>query len=102
MASHFIVPGCFNCGGIFQPDIVFFGGNVPKERHSLIEKNVDCCNSLLVLGTSLAAFSSYRILLRAHERKKPIAIVNIGETRGDHLAFLKINARCGEILPLVC
>lgn len=40
-------------------------------------------------------------MLAAAEQKKPIAIVNIGETRGDKLASLKIDAKCGDILPLI-
>ncbi|CAH1393111.1 unnamed protein product [Nezara viridula] len=102
LEKHFTVPDCYNCGGIIQPDIVFFGGTIPKERHAYVEKIVDNSDSLLVLGTSLSVFSSYRILLRAHERKKSIAIVNIGSTRGEQFASLKISGRCGEILPLVC
>lgn len=98
----FTVPDCNNCGGIIQPDIVFFGGSIPKERHAYVERIVDDCDSLLVLGTSLSVFSSYRILLRAHERNMSIAIVNIGSTRGEQFASIKINGRCGEILPLVC
>ena len=40
-------------------------------------------------------------MLAASEQKKPIAIVNIGETRADKLASLKINVKCGDIIPLM-
>ena len=36
---------------------------------------------------------------RAAERAIPIAIVNVGETRGDPLAALKVEALAGNVLP---
>jgi NAD-dependent SIR2 family protein deacetylase len=50
----------------------------------------------------LTVWSGFRFVKRASERGVPIAIVNIGPTRGDELATLKIEANCGELLtPLV-
>lgn len=46
-------------------------------------------------------YSGYRFLLAAKERKIPIAILNIGPTRADHLAELKVSARCGEVLSSI-
>lgn len=37
----------------------------------------------------------------AADENKPIGIVNIGDTRGDKHATMKIHAKCGDILPLV-
>ena len=51
------------------------------------------------MGTSLAVFSGYRFVKRAHERGQPIALINLGETRGDALATLRIEAPIGEVLP---
>lgn len=102
VVSDFIIPNCSQCNGILQPDIVFFGGNVPREKVDSVNNYAQDCDSLLILGSSLTVFSSYRVVLKAAECNKPIAIVNIGNTRGDSHSSLKINARCGEILPLVC
>lgn len=102
VVNDFIVPECQKCSGILQPDIVFFGGNVPRGKVERVNDFVQECDSVLVLGSTLTVFSSYRIILKAVECFKPIAIVNIGKTRGDSQASLKINARCGEILPSVC
>lgn len=66
-----------------------------------MKKEVDYADSLLVLGTSLTTFSGYRIILQANEAVKPIAILNIGETRADDLAHVKVSGRCGEILRLL-
>jgi hypothetical protein len=44
-------------------------------------------------------FSSYKHAVRAAEHKKPIAILNAGVTRADHLASLVVHADCTKALP---
>lgn len=95
--ESFMVPQCPECKGILKPDIVFFGDNVPKERVHRVRKLVEESDALMVLGSSLSVFSGYRFVLQAHELKKPIAIINIGETRGDIHAHLKMHKKCGEV-----
>ncbi|CAG7834737.1 unnamed protein product [Allacma fusca] len=99
--EQFVIPPCPHCGGILKPDIVFFGDNVPKSRVEKIYESLSTCDSLLVLGSSLQVFSSYRFILRAKEQGIPIAIVTLGPTRGDTLASIKLTSRVGEILSLV-
>ena len=55
---------------------------------------------MLVVGSSLTVWSGYRFVRRAAEHKLPIAIVNIGPTRADDLATLKVEEKCGEALTL--
>ncbi|XP_014237942.1 NAD-dependent protein deacylase Sirt4-like [Trichogramma pretiosum] len=100
-ADGFVVPPCSSCGGILKPNIVFFGDNVARNVVEQVKNEVEDADSLLVLGTSLTTFSGYRIILQATEAVKPIAIVNIGDTRGDSHAQLKIRGRCGEILESI-
>ncbi len=47
----------------------------------------------------LQVYSGFRFIQRAVEQKKPVAILNIGETRADKLASFKIEGRCGDVLP---
>lgn len=94
-------PAFCECGGVLKPDITFFGDNVPKTRVELVRENVTNSGAVLVLGSSLSVFSGYRIILQARDENKDVAIVNIGPTRADKLAFLKISARCGDILPRI-
>ena len=35
--------------------------------------------------------------MAAHEQKKPICAINIGQIRGDKLLDFQIHARCGEV-----
>ncbi|XP_058817911.1 NAD-dependent protein deacylase Sirt4 [Topomyia yanbarensis] len=96
--ENFKIPACPQCGGSLKPEIVFFGDNVPMPRIESVIRMILDSDGVLVLGSSLTVFSGYRIILQAKELGMPVAIVNIGETRGDSLADLKISARCGELL----
>lgn len=99
--EKFKTPKCKTCHYDLKPDIVFFGDNVPKAIVHQVEQTVHNCDSLLVLGSSLQVFSSYRIILQALDECKNICIVNIGPTRADKLIDFKIAAKCSEILAKV-
>ena len=62
---------------------------------------VDAARVLLVIGSSLAVFSGYRFVKRAAREGRPVALVNLGESRGDPHATLSVQARAGEVLPRV-
>ncbi|XP_028384273.1 NAD-dependent protein lipoamidase sirtuin-4, mitochondrial [Phyllostomus discolor] len=97
----FQVPSCARCGGRLKPDVVFFGDAVNRDTVDFVHRRVKEADSLLVVGSSLQVYSGYRFILTAQEKKLPIAILNIGPTRSDHLACLKLDSRCGELLPLI-
>jgi NAD-dependent SIR2 family protein deacetylase len=98
--AAFAVEDCA-CGGPLKPDVVFFGENVPAAVVAEAWNLFDEAEALLVVGSSLAVFSGYRFARRAAERGIPVAIVNHGATRGDREATVKIEARAGELLPLL-
>lgn len=80
---------------------MFFGDNIPKTRVQRVNDFIDECDSLLVMGSSLFVYSGYRIVLGAKSANKTVAVVNIGPTRADDCVDIKIEARFGEILPLI-
>lgn len=101
--DDFRVPACLVCGGVLKPDVVFFGGNVPRERVDAAFAMLDVADALVVVGSSLAVFSGYRFVLRARDKNIPIGIVNRGETRGDAHARVLVDGLAGEVLPaLAC
>ena len=53
---------------------------------------VDAAGSMMVLGSSLATYSAWRLVKRAKEQGKPIAIVNMGGVRGEEAFFVDISA----------
>ncbi|XP_056677626.1 NAD-dependent protein lipoamidase sirtuin-4, mitochondrial isoform X2 [Monodelphis domestica] len=99
--QSFQVPRCATCGGSLKPDVVFFGDTVDHSKVDFVHTRVKEADALLVVGSSMQVYSGYKFILAAHEKKLPIAILNIGPTRSDRLACLKLDFRCAEFLPLV-
>ncbi len=95
----FQVPGCETCGGMLKPDVVFFGENVPKPRVQQAWGVYEEAEVLLVVGSSLAVFSGFRFVQRAATERRPVAIVNVGPTRGDEYAAVKVEERVATVLP---
>ena len=98
VVGGFRVPECHRCGGVLKPAVVFFGESVPREKVTYAIGRVDEADALLVAGSSLTVWSGFRFAKRAADRRIPIAIVNIGPTRADELASVKVEERCGEVL----
>ncbi|AKT40275.1 NAD-dependent protein deacetylase [Chondromyces crocatus] len=99
MIEGLVVPACIVCAGVLKPHVVFFGENVPRPTVEAAFAWVDAAEALLVAGSSLTVFSGFRFVRRAAERGIPVAIVNLGPTRGDPLAQLRVEGRLGELLP---
>lgn len=97
--AEFVVPDCAACGGIVKPDVIFFGENVPKPRVELAWSKVAAADVLLVVGSSLTVWSGYRFVRGAAAHDTQVAIVGLGETRGDPEACLRLEARLGVVLP---
>jgi NAD-dependent SIR2 family protein deacetylase len=96
----FVPVGCTRCDSdLLKPDVVFFGENVPRPRVDECFGHVERAASLLVLGSSLTVMSGLRFVRRAAAIGVPVAIVNQGETRGDPLADIKLDAPLAEVLP---
>ena len=94
------VPEC-SCGGTLKPNVVFFGDAVSKLVVSRAYDWVEQATSLVVVGSSLMVFSSFRFVRKAHQLGLPILIINQGVTRADELATLKLEGDCGALLELV-
>jgi NAD-dependent SIR2 family protein deacetylase len=99
--EEFTLPLCLHCGGALMPDVVFFGDNVPAERSAAAREQMARADALLVIGSSLMVYSGFRFCRMATEQGKPIAAVNLGVTRADHLLSLKIEESSERILPRV-
>lgn len=96
--SGFVVPDCPLCGGIVKPDVVFFGERVPSWRHTQAMGALAESDAMLVVGSSLMVHSGYRYAVAAARIDKPVAAVNLGRTRADHLLALKVEAMAGMTL----
>ena len=73
--------------GILKPSVVMFGESIDGRVKEASEHAIDGSGRLLVLGTSLATYSAWRLARRALERGMPIAILNLGGVRGEEVFF---------------
>ena len=98
LIEGFVVANCPACGGTLKPDFVYFGENVPKDRVERSYAMVDAAASLVVAGSSLTVMSGLRFVRHAAKQGKAVVIINRGQTRGDGLATIKLDAGVSESL----
>ena len=94
----FQVPNCGVCGSHYKPDVVFFGEQVPKTRVEKAENLIVEAEAILVAGSSLTVNSGLRLVKQAKKRELPVVIVNLGETKADSVADVKLNASTTDVL----
>lgn len=100
--ARFQVPQCPHCAGErMKPDVVFFGENVAQPTAARAMAAAENAAGLLVVGSSLMAYSAFRLCRVIAERGKPLIAINLGKTRADDLLDLKIEGSCEALLPLL-
>ena len=93
---------CLGCGSTrLKPDVVYFGESVPAERKARKDAMLAECSALLVVGSSVAVMSSYKIVLEALRAGKPVAVINGGPGRADAKATYLWRSGVGEALELM-
>lgn len=98
--ARFQVPHCPCCGGDrMKPDVVFFGENVAPPTAASAMARVEQADGLLVVGSSLMAYSAFRLCKATVDQGKPLIAINLGKTRADELLDLKIGDPCELLLP---
>lgn len=100
-------------GGILKPAVIMFGESIAADIKTAAEDAIDSADRMLVVGSSLATYSAWRLVKKAKERNMPIGVINLGGIRGEEDLFTKdvvtgdgsLGVRCSEsadkILPLV-
>lgn len=106
LASEFLegfqLPSCPGCGGIrMKPDVVFFGENVAPMVSAQAASLAADAEALLIVGSSLMAFSAFRLCKALAVRGKPIFALNQGMTRADDMLSLKLPVSCERALPVL-
>ncbi|MEO0437424.1 MAG: NAD-dependent protein deacetylase [Pseudomonadota bacterium] len=95
------IPCCELCGGTLMPEVIFFGGSIPKARVDSCKDALTRSRSLLVVGSSLQVYSGFRFCRWAQELELPILLINPGVTRADSLG-LRWHAEADAALTEVC
>lgn len=66
-----------------------FGESIPTPVKIAAEEAIDEASRILVVGSSLATYSAWRLVKRARERKMPVGILNLGGVRGKNRSSKK-------------
>ena len=67
----FSVPECGHCGGMFKPEVVFFGEGIPRTRVDAARAALEEADAMLVVGSSLMVYSGYRLCEHAQGMASP-------------------------------
>ena len=89
--DDFNVPHCEVCGGVVMPEVVFFGGTVPRPIVDECYEMIDVSQGMLVVGSSLSVYSGLRFCRYAVDQGKPLIILNQGQTRADDICTHKFS-----------
>lgn len=95
--------------GILKPAVIMFGESIPIAVKTAAEKAIDAASRILVMGSSLATYSAFRLVRRAKENGMPIGILNVGGVRGEEELYHGLvgenkgarGVRCSEKTELV-
>lgn len=99
--------------GVLKPAVIMFGESIAADVRTAAEDAVDSADRMLVVGSSLATYSAWRLVKKAKERNMPIGVINLGGIRGEEDLFTEdvvngdgsLGVRCSEsadkILPLL-
>jgi len=69
--------------GVLKPAVIMFGESIPAAVKTAAEEALDAASRILVMGSSLATYSAFRLVRRARENGMPIGILNVGGVRGE-------------------
>ena len=99
--------------GVLKPAVVMFGESINAITKDAAEDAINSAGRVLVIGSSLATYSAWRLVKKAKEQRKAIGILNLGGVRGEESFYNDIPSnndgemgmRCNEsadsLLPLV-
>ncbi|GAA5977225.1 hypothetical protein JCM5350_003262 [Sporobolomyces pararoseus] len=97
--EDFKIPSCEKCGkegkGMMKPRVTFFGESLEPHIRSQSERLIDEADRLLVVGSSLATFSAFRLVRQAKDQGKEIGLINLGESRADGIVDFRIGWKGG-------
>lgn len=76
-----------NAKGILKPSIVFFGESIQEGPRNIVRQLVQECDRILVIGSSLATYSAWRVVKEVANNSKGVGIINLGGVRGEKEFF---------------
>ncbi|HID10492.1 MAG TPA: NAD-dependent deacylase [Candidatus Latescibacteria bacterium] len=91
-------PRC-RCGGLFRPDVVWFGEPLPREAWEEAERAAEQCEAFLSVGTSASVYPAALLPRMAKEAGAYVVEVNLGPTDATGFVDRSLFGRAGEVMP---
>jgi NAD-dependent deacetylase len=91
-------PRC-SCGGLWRPDVVWFGEELPKEAIDRAQRAAATCDLFVSAGTSATVFPAAGLIALARQAGALIIEVNPEATAFSALADLRLPGAAGHHLP---
>jgi NAD-dependent deacetylase len=95
------LPPLCECGGMLRPGVVWFGEGLPRGVWEAAERAVECCQVMLVVGTSAVVYPAAGLVPLAKSAGAKVIEVNLDETPFSASLDRSFRGRAGEILPLL-
>ncbi|WP_080792596.1 Sir2 family NAD-dependent protein deacetylase [Corynebacterium pacaense] len=100
--ARFRMVGCVRCAStLLKPDVTYFGEPVSSISRARSLELLGRASSLVVIGSSLAVMSGYRLVIEAQRAGKPVAVVNGGPGRADARAEIVWRTRIGPAMDAI-
>ena len=93
------IPTCDKCGGVFKPNIILFGEQLPFSALQAAQQEIRRCDLILVAGSSLTVEPAASLPARAKNNGTQLILVNLQPTQVDNIADVVIHADVAEVLP---
>ena len=91
------VPLCDECNNLLKPDVVLFGELLTPDFDKALDE-IERCDCLFVLGTSLEVYPIAGLVPQAKLRGAQLAIVNRDATPFDRIADIVIQSELGPVM----
>lgn len=95
--ERYSVPLCDECNDLLKPDVVLFGEVLTQDFESALDE-IERCDLLFVLGTSLEVYPVAGLVPQAKRNGAQVVIVNRDETPLDRLADLVIHSELSPVM----
>lgn len=102
MLGDQLPPLCPACGGTLKPDVVFFGESLPSDVLDAAVQQINTCDLLVVIGSSLVVQPAAALPVMAKGNGAKVVIINRDPTPLDEMADLVCHDSASTVFsPLV-
>lgn len=95
------LPRCPSCGGLYRPDVVWFGENLPRDALQRAFEKSNNCDLFLSIGTSAKVQPAASLPIMAVQNGATLVEINPNPTPLTPTVNYAIQDNAGQILPLI-